>query len=233
MKKRKPPTTIDDGQKRPLANGGDLTTALDALFATLANAAGAPWLVVIAGPNGAGKSTLTRSVVSERGLDVIDPDRIAVAISPNQTEMRDRLAQRLTEEVRREFVANLRTFAFETVLSDPYGAKVLELQELQRDGYRIALIYVGLSSAQLSTGRVRQRIMEKGHAVDPKKLPRRYAASLVNAVKLSRFADITLILDNSSREPPHRFIALFTPNSVFAKAAIVPAWTLPFFERDA
>jgi len=232
MKKRKSPTTIDEGQKRPLANDGDLTNALDALFATLANATDAPWIVVIAGPNGAGKSTLTRNVVSERGLDVIDPDRIAVAISLDQTEMRDRLAQRLTEEVRRAFVADLRTFAFETVLSDPEGAKVRELQELQRGGYRIALIYVGLSSAQLSTGRVLKRIMEKGHAVDPSKLGRRYEASLVNAVALRRFADVTLIVDNSSSERPHRFIALMMPDKVFAKDAAIPAWALPFFERD-
>jgi predicted ABC-type ATPase len=57
----------------------------------------------------------------------------------------------------------------ETVFSDPQGAKLGFLRQCQTNGYGLLLIFIGLESADLSRGRIMERVEAGGHAVPDKK----------------------------------------------------------------
>jgi predicted ABC-type ATPase len=103
------------------------------------------------------------------------------------------------------------SFAFETVFSyfqrhadGGYTSKEELIVTLQKAGYSVALLFVGLASAGLSILRVTTRKSPGGHDVPEKKLRQRFPRTQ-EAIRLaSSVADITLMFDNS-RDLQHAF----------------------------
>lgn len=62
--------------------------------------------------------------------------------------------------------------AFETVMSHP--SKVEFIQKAKNAGYYVQLVFVGLSSSELSFERVSQRVQRGGHDVPQDKIIARY-----------------------------------------------------------
>jgi predicted ABC-type ATPase len=160
-----------------------------------------PTVVILAGPNGAGKSTAAPGVVAElvgagafvnadviaRGLSGFDPDRVAFQAG---RIMLDRLV---------ELAAQRADFAFETTLSSRTFASFL--RQLRADGYRVRLVYVWLTSADLCIQRVHARRRAGGHFVDENVVRRRYERSLTNLLTLYQpLADEWQVWDNSGDE---------------------------------
>src|SRR5882672_5588043 len=101
-----------------------------------------PVIVAIAGPNGAGKSTFYEVYVRQAGLRFINADHIAAALGEDAYE-----AARIADALRTQLVVERESFAFETVFSDPHGAKVDFLRDAVQRGYTVVLCFIGLDSA--------------------------------------------------------------------------------------
>src|ERR1051326_3799236 len=96
-----------------------------------------PILIAIAGPNGAGKSTFYHAHLSAAGMRFVNADVIArdLALSPYE-------AANVADTLRRQLLSQGESFIFETVFSDPVGAKVTFLEEAARRGHIVVLCYV-------------------------------------------------------------------------------------------
>jgi predicted ABC-type ATPase len=95
-----------------------------------------------------------------------------------------------------ELLANNVTFAFETTLaSKSYKSTILKAKN---KGYWVTLLFFWLPTVDLAKERVRTRVMEGGHNINPEIIERRF----VNGIK-SLFdiyipiSDTVLFIDNS------------------------------------
>ena len=168
---------------------------------------------IIAGPNGAGKTTLvSRGMfsVSVPSDSLINPDDITLeylraggiatwADAPLETQKRlfikaaDEAQRRLEEKIENGDVA-----VVESVLStQKYRPLVERTREL---GGRFFLIYVILSSPDLSRSRVSSRAAHGGHDVPSEKLARRWRNSLSIAPWFAAQAERFWFVDNSNSE---------------------------------
>lgn len=159
-----------------------------------------PVLVALAGPNGAGKSTFFEAHFLSLGLRFINADVVA-----NELEIGAYEAAEAAEQLRREMVARRESFVFETVLSDPRGAKVDFLREAAETGYDVLLCFIGVDSAAISRERVAVRVLQGGHGVPKEKLVSRYPRTLQNLAYALKVLPRVLIYDNSERIRARRF----------------------------
>jgi predicted ABC-type ATPase len=132
-----------------------------------------PTLTIIAGPNGAGKTTFAREYLSEheRRLEFINADEIARGLGTPS----DILAARMMLARIDEFVAIDADFVLETTLANLTYAHKIPLW--QNRGYRVSLIYIHLSSVDVSLARVRKRVEAGGHDIPAATLRRRFDRS--------------------------------------------------------
>jgi predicted ABC-type ATPase len=160
-----------------------------------------PQLWVFAGPNGAGKSTLVRHYKVAERIPVVNADDIADTLrreSVCQSEAAVVVqAGRQAVAQRDRLLYEGRTFAIETTLT---GHSELELMRAARlRSYKINLVYVRLSSAELSNSRVALRVAMGGHDVPEQDIFRRFGRSLENLPAAIKASDRVRILDNSGK----------------------------------
>jgi predicted ABC-type ATPase len=206
-----------------------VTTVQEAVDQVLAaqQASGKPLGIVVAGHNGSGKSTMWYERLAPAiRIPLINADRMMMSILPEPSagklpdwarELRDadtswmRVAQRGVEAFVVQAMAAGVPFAMETVFSDwrpqPDGtvaSKIDRIREMQAAGYFVLLLFVGLSDAELSIGRVMTRIAKGGHSVDLEKLRDRFPRTQGVVGAALSVADAAILTDNS-REPQHAF----------------------------
>ena len=183
-----------------------------------------PLAIVLAGHNGSGKSTLWYDKLADLlRIPLINADRLTLSILPAPAgdppvlrpwaaEFRDsdERWQRLSQEGVQLFMGLIMEqripFAFETVFSylqkredGTYSSKEEIIRTLQKAGYAVALIFIGLANAQLSVLRVATRKQQGGHDVPEPKLLQRFPRTQ-EAIRLAApVADMTLMFDNSRR----------------------------------
>lgn len=192
----------------------------------------APLIVLLAGPNGAGKSTFYDRFLSSFQIPFINADLISLEVFGNQEPETAIASATLAEQRRRAMVGTGFSFIFETVLSDPAGAKIAFLQEAQSLGYHVEAHFIGLASPNLSQARVIQRVANGGHDVPDAKIMARYERTLENLARLIPVADRLIIYDNSEVERPYRMVAHFDSGELIELSAEVPTW-LAFLELEA
>jgi predicted ABC-type ATPase len=181
-------------------------------------------LIVVAGPNGAGKSTFVETFLKPTGIIIVNPDEVAEGLSPDSPEDVADEAARGADTWRRDLAARGVSFCMETVFSDPQGAKLEFLKECQSNGYTVILVFIGLESAELSLGRVIQRVERGGHDVPDAKIEARFPRTFENLRKALTFVDKALLFDNSSADQPFRFVAEFKAGKRLRRRGVVPAW---------
>jgi len=182
--------------------------------------------VAIAGPNGAGKSTFYDAFLSNTDLRFISADNIARLMNIGAYD-----AAALAEGLRQELVAAGESFIFETVFSDPVGAKVGFLCAAHAGGYHIALCFVGLDSALTSDDRVAMRVLQGGHDVPPEKVRDRYVRSLENLARAIGKLPLVWVYDNSDLSNPFRKIAELEDGRMTKVHAPLPAWLTTVLSR--
>jgi predicted ABC-type ATPase len=181
-----------------------------------------PLAIVLAGHNGSGKSTLWYdNLVRALRMPLINADRLTLSLLPSPSghpltldawaaDLRDRDErwQRLSQEGVQLFMGLIMEqrmpFAFETVFlhfqrhpDGSYTSKEKLIVTLQAAGYAVALLFVGLASAELSILRVATRKALGGHDVPEEKLRQRFPRTQ-EAIRLAApVADMTLMFDNS------------------------------------
>ena len=183
-----------------------------------------PVLVLLAGPNGAGKTSFYEWHLQRLGLPFVNADLIAREVFGNQRPETAVEAAKIAEDRRQRMVAEKRSFIFETVLSDPVGAKVQFCARARDAGYFVDAHFIGLASAALSQARVIHRVANGGHDVPDEKIVSRFGRVLANLGRLIPVANRLAIYDNSEIDRPHRPIALFENGVLRELSAEIPAW---------
>ena len=158
-----------------------------------------PVLIVIAGPNGSGKTSTTRLVIKHEwaeSCEYINPDEIAQSKfgdwnDPNAV----RQAVEYCEEWREQLLRDHKDFIFETVLSS--DAKIEFLKRAKDEGYFIRMFFICTETPAINAARIAKRVMEGGHDVPINKIISRYEKAIVNAIRVTRFADRVYVYDNS------------------------------------
>jgi predicted ABC-type ATPase len=137
-------------------------------------------LYVIAGCNGAGKTTASFTILPEilDCKEFINADEIARGISPFQPEKVSFEAGRIMLNRINELLYKNENFAFETTLSTKsFKGKIIEAKE---KGFQVILLYFWLKSIQLAKERVKIRVSEGGHDIEPEVIERRYIRGIKN-----------------------------------------------------
>ena len=187
-----------------------------------------PVAIVLAGHNGSGKSTLWYDrLADDLQIPLVNADRLTLSLLPElgpdkklkpwASRLRDEddRWQKLAQDGVQLFMGLAMDqgmpFAFETVFSylerqqdGSFKSKVEVIHALQEHGYYVILLFVGLTSAELSILRVSTRRQQGGHDVPENKLRSRFPRTQ-QAIRLaSEVADLTLMFDNS-RDLDHAF----------------------------
>lgn len=153
-------------------------------------------LWIVAGPNGAGKTTLVTRRISMR-IPIVNPDEIAQALPRIGDRLDERQAGEMALNQRNALLAQGADFAIETTLTGNSALRFIG--NAKEAGYKLNLVYVGLSSAALSMQRVLDRVRRGGHAVPMSAVERRYADTMSKLAIVSEMVDRCYVLDNSDR----------------------------------
>jgi predicted ABC-type ATPase len=160
-------------------------------------------------------------------LPLINADRLTMSILPEPglnrrlpgwaERLRDRdvrwqeVSQTAAQDLRKLITRKKLSFAFETVFSHwrvlPDGrveSKIDLIDEVREAGYFVVLIFVGLTSWELSAARVETRKLGGGHAVPKKKLRSRFPRTQLAIRHAREVVDMSLFFDNS-RDLAHAF----------------------------
>lgn len=155
-------------------------------------------LYIIAGCNGAGKTTASFTVLPEmlNCPEFVNADEIAKGLSPFHPESVAVQAGKLMIERMLQLLKDGETFALETTLSTRSYVKLV--QQAQRNGYYVTLIFFSLASPEQAVRRVAQRVTQGGHNIPTDVIYRRYARGLKNLFQLYiQAVDYWVMYDNS------------------------------------
>jgi len=159
-------------------------------------------LYIIAGCNGAGKTTASFTILPEilDCKEFVNADEIAKGLSPFQPEKVAFEAGRIMLDRINELLVENKVFAFETTLSTrSYKNKIVEAQE---KGYRVTLLFFWLQNIELAKERVKIRVSEGGHNIEPEVIERRYIKGIKNLFDIYLpIVDGAFIFDNSEVQP--------------------------------
>ena len=161
-----------------------------------------PTIYVIAGCNGAGKTTFAKQFLPHevKCLNFLNADLIAQGLSPLDTSAAALKAGRLLLAEFRSFVAQRKTFAFESTLSGLTYVSLLK--QARHDGFQIRVHYLWLPNSTVAIARVRDRVKQGGHDVPVADIRRRFGRSLKNFVhSYAPLADRWAVWDNQTSPP--------------------------------
>lgn len=163
-------------------------------------------LYIIAGCNGAGKTTASFTILPEilECKEFVNADEIAKGLSPFQPEKVSVEAGRIMLNRIDDLFNNNESFAFETTLATKsYKQKIINAK---RNGYNTTLLFFWLKNTELAKERVKTRVLEGGHNIEPEVIERRYINGIKNLFEIYlQIVDQVLIFDNS--EGKHVLIA--------------------------
>lgn len=186
-----------------------------------------PIMVALAAPNGAGKSSFYSTYLKQSRLPFINADRISL-----QTGVSAYKAAELADEIRRGLVEQQQSFIFETVFSDPVGAKLQFLKETEAKGYGVVLIFIGIDSPQISEARVAMRVSKGGHDVPSNKIAERYSRTMRNLQRAFTEIHNIRVYDNSDLERPYRLVASTDEGRQLVVHPPTPAWLKPLLPTE-
>lgn len=168
-----------------------------------------PKLYIIAGCNGAGKTTASFTILPEilGCKEFVNADEIAKGLSPFQPEKVAFESGRIMLNRIDELLKENESFAFETTLSTrSYKNKIKTARE---KGFTITLLFFWLQNVELAKERVKIRVSEGGHNIEPEIIERRYLNGIKNLFEIYLpIVDGLLIFDNS--EGKHELLAIKT-----------------------
>lgn len=161
-------------------------------------------MVALAGPNGAGKSTFFHAHLAATGLRFVNADELVAELGMGAYEAAD-----LAAALRADLIGQRESFVFETVLSDPVGAKVAELAETGRTGMHVVMVFIRVDSPETSKQRVAMRVMQGGHDVPDEKIEARFRRTLANLERAIKALPVVIIFDNTNLARPFQLEAVY------------------------
>ncbi|WP_044264200.1 zeta toxin family protein [Bacteroides timonensis] len=155
-------------------------------------------LYIISGCNGAGKTTASYTVLPEvlQCKEFVNADEIARGLSPFNPANVAIEAGRLMLQRIDELLKNKENFSIETTLATRSYIRLVN--QAQKQGYKVSLIYFWLNSPELAVERVAQRVSNGGHDIPKETVLRRYQAGINNLFDIYMpQVDYWLLADNS------------------------------------
>lgn len=163
------------------------------------------WMIVIYGPNGAGKSTFYDNFLKNdpflKKVDFINLDVEAAKLSDENQGPEDvmleagrNIKSRLDERMEKH-----ESFIYETTSAGRSHFKIMK--KASALGFKIASVFIGLSSAKLSLLRVKERVNNGGHDVSPEIVERRFPNVMKNFPEMLKLSDVSVAFDNSGKNP--------------------------------
>ncbi len=199
-----------------------MTTLIEAVDQVLGvqAASGKPLAIIVAGHNGSGKSTMwNQHLAPGLQMPLINADRMMLSILPEPKgrfltpwaqKLRDEdenwmaVAQQGVDAFIVQAMSRGVRFATETVFSHwqdrgdgTFASKIDRIIQLQESGYFVLLLFVGLTDAQLSIGRVMTRVASGGHDVKVNRLLDRFPRTQKAINAALAVADASILMDNS------------------------------------
>lgn len=185
-----------------------------------------PILVVLAGPNGAGKSTFYDAHLRSYGFRFVNADELSRLLDVDPYS-----AAEVADQIRRELLAQKESFAFETVFSDPVGARLEFMKDAEVAGYTVVLFFIGIDNSELSEQRVAIRVAQGGHDVPQDKLKSRFARVMKNLAHALIELSNVRVYDNSDLSAPYRLVALLEDGTLTLNRP-TPAWLKPLLPAE-
>jgi predicted ABC-type ATPase len=183
-----------------------------------------PKFWIVAGPNGSGKSSIYTDTDIEDfsgSVWIINPDLLTARIQEIE-HLKPRAANiaavtRIYSWLEASIAAH-QTIGVETVLStEKYRTLV---RAAKAHGFEVRLIYILLSSAELSVERVKIRVEKGGHHVPTIKIRQRRERSLQQLPWFLKNSDLAWIFDNSGKKPAQ--IAQKVGNTIIVDPMALP-----------
>jgi predicted ABC-type ATPase len=178
-----------------------------------------PIIVALAGPNGAGKSTFFDAHLATAGLYFVNADVLALSLAMDAYE-----AAEMADVIRRRLVERRESFVFETVFSDPAGDKLEFLKDAERLGYTVLLIFIGISTPDLSDERVAMRASSGGHDVPRRKLFERFPRSMNNLKRALGELSNVWVYDHTDLDRGYSLIATVEDGQGIELRGTTPDW---------
>ena len=163
------------------------------------------WMIVICGPNGAGKSTLYENFLKSDPFlgkaEFINLDVEAALLSDENKTLEDVMmdAGRNIKGKIAEKLQGTETFIYETTSAGRSQFKFMD--QAREHGFKIASVFIGLSSAKLSLLRVKERVENGGHDVPEDIIERRFPNVMKNFPEMLKRSDVSVAFDNSYKAP--------------------------------
>lgn len=181
-----------------------------------------PIVVALAGPNGAGKSTFYETYLSRTGLYFVNADLLSLSLGLNPYRSAE-----LADMLRRQLIEGRESLIFETVFSDPVGAKLQLMKDAEAAGYTVLLIFIGIDGPEASDTRVATRVASGGHDVPPDKIVERFPRVMRNLQRALLEIKNVRVYDNSDLATPYRLVALREDGGDVELREPVPDWLRP------
>lgn len=128
--------------------------------------------------------------------EFVNADEIAKALSPFKPKRVALEAGKIMLSRINHLLEAGETFAFETTLATKsYKNLLLKAKEV---GYQIRLIFFSLKNPELAISRVKSRVLEGGHNIEPDIIKRRFERGLINFFNIySKIIEDWNLFDNS------------------------------------
>lgn len=145
-----------------------------------------PTLYVIAGPNGVGKTTFADRFLPDEAkqLEFVNADLIARGLSPYDPEAAAMEAGRIALTRIRELIASRTGFTWETTMSGKTA--VVWLRQAREAGYILKTYFLWVRNPETTIRRIRQRVVEGGHAITEEVSRRRFFKTIQNFFTIYR-----------------------------------------------
>jgi predicted ABC-type ATPase len=139
-----------------------------------------PTLHIIAGPNGVGKTTFADRFLPQtiKELEFVNADLIARGLSPYDPDSVSMEAGRIALERIRHLINVKQSFTWETTMSGRTAA--VWIKSAREAGYRIKCYFLWVRDVETTLHRIRQRVHEGGHNIDPDVSRRRFLKTIQN-----------------------------------------------------
>jgi predicted ABC-type ATPase len=161
-----------------------------------------PTLYVIAGPNGVGKTTFADRYLPQtiRELEFVNADLIARGLSPYAPDAAAMEAGRMALTRIRHLITERHSFTWETTMSG--RTAVGWLKSAKESGYQIKCYFLWVKDVDTTLNRIRQRVSEGGHNIEPDVSRRRFFKTLVNFFSVYRpIFNTWKLIENEEDEP--------------------------------
>jgi predicted ABC-type ATPase len=198
-----------------------------------------PTITVLAGVNGAGKSSVAGQWIRDGGFDYFNPDEATKRIQVStQCSLEQANGEAWLEGKNRlqAAIRNRSDFAFESTLAGNTIPALLI--EAAKQGFKITVWFVGLSSPEHHLARVRARVAAGGHDIPEAKIRERWNASRRNIIELLPHLTELRVFDNSAERdpvtgliPPPREVLHWRRGKVIQNEKAAPEWARPIVER--